>query len=190
MAVDQALLLSFYQFQSGNSCRNGWKDGLPEKVQRCELWQFEGENGGMWASHRGEAGTRQWKQQRRLKRQNPRCSTKSWNKREVRMCAGSRVSCLQREAKGHRGLRGQGEGLALPPGCSTTFKNRGMRDTNQRLNQINKDLFPLRACGLPCEAAAVTNAAQHEELSSPSCALRASQARQPLRLLLKDLHLP
>lgn len=80
------------------------------------------------------------------------------------MCAGTRVSCLQIKAKGYREVRGQGEGLALPPGCSTTFRNRGMRDTNQRLNQINKNLFPLRACGLAYEAAVVTNATQHEEL--------------------------
>lgn len=115
----------------------------------------------------------------------PAVRHKELEQTEVKMCAGSWVSCLQREAKGDREVRGQGEGLALPPGCSTTFKNRGMRGTNQRLNQINKELFPLRACGLPGEAAAVTNAAQHEELSFPSCALGASQARQPLRLLLK-----
>lgn len=109
-------------------------------------------------------GTRHWKQQSQLKRQNRRRSTKKQNKREARMYAGTRVSCRQIKAKGYREVRGQGEGLALPPGCSTTFRNRGMRDTNQRLNQINKNLFPLRACGLAYGAAAVTNAAQHEEL--------------------------
>lgn len=80
------------------------------------------------------------------------------------MFTGPRVSWQQRKAQGYREVRGQGEGLALPPGCSTTFRNRGMRDTNQRLNQINTNLFPLRACGLAYGAAAVTNAPQHEEL--------------------------
>lgn len=144
------------------------------------------ENTGMWASHRGEAGTRHWKQQRKLKRQNTRCSTKKEKKREARMYTGTRVSCLQIKAKGCREVRAQGEGLALPPGCSTTFRNRGMRDTNQRLNQINKNPFPLRACGLAYEAVVVTNASQHEELcflripSLPSKAGIAVVSKRPI----------
>ena len=102
------------------------------------------------------------------------------------MHAGARVSCLQTKANGYGEVTGQGEGLALPLGCSTTFRNRGIRDINQRLNQINKTPSPLRACGLADEASAVTNATQHEELcflrteSLPSKAAIAVVSKRPV----------
>lgn len=118
----------------------------------------------MRASHRREAGTRHWRQQRKLQQHNMRCSTKKHNKRGVRTDTGTRVSCLQIKVKGYRQVRRQGEGTALPSGGSMTLRNKGMRYPNQRLNQINKTPFPLRACGPATEVAVWTNAVQHQEL--------------------------
>lgn len=72
-------------------------------------------------------GTRHWKELKKLKRRNTECGTKREKKGEARMSARTRVSCLQRKAEGCGEVRGQGEGLALPPGCSTAFRNRGIQ---------------------------------------------------------------
>lgn len=186
MALALVLALSFHQFKSGNSFRNGWKDSLPAEGSKNVNYGSlkKTADTGMWASHRGEAGTRHWKEQRELEHRAQGAAQRLRTKAR-RGWTRDTGQLLQRKAKGCREVRGQGEGLALPPGCSTTFRSRGVRDTNQRLNQINKSLFPWRAYGLSQDAAVVTNAGQQR--SSASCAFPAGQT---LWLLLKGPHLP
>lgn len=152
MALGLVLVLSFHQFKSGNSFRNGWKDRLPaegSKNVNCGSLKKTA-NTGMWASHRGEAGTSHWKEQRELEHtKGTHGAAQRHGTKARRGRSGDTGQLLQRKAKGCREVRGQGEGLALPPGCSTYFqKQRDEGYTNQRLNQLNKSLFPWRACGL------------------------------------------
>lgn len=86
MALGLVVVLSFHQLKSGNSFRNGWKDRLPaegSKNVNCGSLKKTA-NTGMWASHRGEAGTSHWKRAKEAGTHNTRSSTKARNKGEAR----------------------------------------------------------------------------------------------------------
>lgn len=86
MGLGLVLLLSFHQFKSGKSFSNGWKDRLPAegpKNVNCGSLKKTA-NIGMWARHRGEAGTRHWKEQKKLEHGAHGAAQRARNKGEVR----------------------------------------------------------------------------------------------------------
>lgn len=107
MALGLVLELSLHQFKSGNSFRNGWKDRLPaegSKNVNCGSLKKTA-NTGMWASHRGEAGTSLWKEQRELEHRTHGAAQRHGTKAR-RGRSGDTGQLLQRKAKGCGEVRG------------------------------------------------------------------------------------
>lgn len=107
MALDLVLLLSFHQFKSGNSFRNGWKDKTASRrFKKCELWE-SAEDSKHW--HVGQPQRRS--RDKPLERaKGAGTQHKGTEQRRGEDGAGTRVSCCRERLKDAGGLGGREKG--------------------------------------------------------------------------------
>lgn len=110
MALGLVLLLSFHQFKSGNSFHNGWKDRLPaEGSKNVNCGSLKKTANTEEDSHRGEAGTSHWKEQRELEHRAQE-QHKGTEQRRGEDGEGTWVSCCRERLKQAGRLGGREKG--------------------------------------------------------------------------------